>query len=161
METGEAEQVVRLAVIGLGGGLAVGGAWLRAHWAGRSERLRLLDSVGAVADGSLPLAETLRRVTEVIVPGFSDICMVDAIHEGGVSRIAVRAGGRDDADRGRGDACASRPPALPEWLVRGERSWRHMPQWWPQVGDEELRRMAHSHDGPRVPARARTRARGS
>ena len=30
----------------------------------------------------LPLAETLQRVTEVIVPQLADICMVDAIHDG-------------------------------------------------------------------------------
>ena len=57
---------VWLVLIGLGTALAVAGAWLRSVWVGRSERLRLLDAVGAVADGSLPLAETLRRVTEVI-----------------------------------------------------------------------------------------------
>ena len=172
METGEAEQVVRLAVIGLGGGLAVGGAWLREHWAGRSERLSLLDSVGAVADGSLPLAETLRRVTDVVVPGFSDICIIDAIREGGVSRIAVRAGGRDDAAEVEA-TLRRRPPALPDWLVSGERSWRHLPQWRPHVGDEELRRMAHSTEDleflrgidPRswivIPIRARGRNLGA
>ena len=142
-DTGGAEQVVRLIVIGLGGALAVGGAWLREHWAGRSERLRLLDSVGAVADGSLPLAETLRRVTDVVVPTFADICIIDAIREGGgrASRIAVRAGGDEDAQEFE-DRLRRRPPALPDWLVRGERSWRHIPQWRPHVGDEELRRMA-------------------
>jgi PAS domain S-box-containing protein len=170
--TGDAEQAVRLAVIGLGGGLAVGGAWLRAHWAGRSQRLRLLDSVGAVADGSLPLAETLRRVTDVVVPAFGDICIIDAIREGGASRIAVRAGGREDADEIE-DRLRRRPPALPEWLVRGERSWRHLPQWRPHVGEEELRRMATSEQdleflqriGPRswivIPIRARGRNLGA
>ncbi len=171
-DAGSAEQVVRLAVIALGSALAVGGAWLREHWAGRSERLRLLDSVGAVADGSLPLAETLRRVTGVIVPAFGDICMVDAIHEGRVSRIAVRADGPEDAAVVE-DRLRRRPPALPEWLVRGERSWRHIPQWRPHVADEELRRMAHSDDDleflrrvdPRswivVPVRARNRNLGA
>lgn len=171
-ETGEAVQVVRLAVIGLGGALAVGGAWMREHWAGRSERLRLLDSVGAVADGSLPLAETLRRVTDVVAPGFSDICIIDAIREGGVARIAVRAGGREDAAEIEA-GLRTRPPALPEWLVTGERSWRHLPQWRPHVGEEELRRMAHSAEDldflrrvdPRswivIPIRARGRNLGA
>ena len=40
----------------------------------------------------------------------------------------------------------TRPPALPQWLVKFERSWRHIPQWWPRVRDEELRRMATSPD---------------
>ena len=98
-----------------------------------------------MADGSLPLAETLRRVTEVIVPALSDICMVDAVHEGQVSRLATRARGRDDADEVE-QRFRVRPPALPQWLVRRERSWRHIPEWWPRVRDEELRRMARSDE---------------
>ncbi len=143
--TAESEQIVRLAVIAGGTALAVAGAWIRSRSAGRSERLRLLDSVGAVADGSLPLAETLRRVTEVIVPALSDICMVDAIHDGRVSRIATRASGREDSAAIE-ERMRTRPPALPQWLVEFERSWRHIPQWWPRVRDEELRRMASSPD---------------
>jgi hypothetical protein len=114
--TAESEQIVRLAVIAGGTALAVAGAWIRSRSAGRSERLRLLDSVGAVADGSLPLAETLSRVTEVIVPALSDICMVDAIHDGRVSRIATRAAGREDSAAIE-ERMRTRPPALPQWLV--------------------------------------------
>ena len=77
------------------------------------------------------------------MPAFSDICMVDAIHEGRVSRIATRAHGREDAAAIE-ERMRARPAALPEWLVRFERSWRHIPQWWPRVRDEELRRMADS-----------------
>jgi PAS domain S-box-containing protein len=143
MGSGDSEQLVRLAVITAGSCLAVAGAWLRRRSAGRSERLRLLDAVGAVADGSLPLAETLRRVTQVIVPAFADVCMVDAIHDGRVSRIATRARGRVDAEAVE-ERMRKRPPALPEWMVKVERNWRHIPQWWPRVRDEELRRMAAS-----------------
>ena len=141
----EPELAVRISLIVLGTGLAVLGAWVRQRSAGRSERLRLLDSVGAVADGSLPLAETLQRVTEVIVPQLADICMVDAIHEGRVSRIATRVRGRGD-DAEIEERFRTRLPALPQWLVKFERSWRHIPQWWPKVRDEELRRMATSPD---------------
>lgn len=145
MGLGDTELAVRMGLIAIGGGVAIAGARLRSRSVGRSERLRLLDSVGAVADGSLPLAETLRRVTEVIVPGLSDICMVDAVHEGQVSRLATRARGRDDADEVE-QRFRIRPPALPQWLVRRERSWRHIPEWWPRVRDEELRRMARSDE---------------
>ena len=141
--TGDSEQIARLIVITVGGGLAMLGASLRWRSAGRSERLGLLDSVGAVADGSLPLPETLRRVTEVIVPAFADICMVDALHAGRVSRIAARASGRDDAPAIQ-ERIRRRPPALPLWLVRAERSWRDIPEWYPRVRDEELRRMSSS-----------------
>jgi PAS domain S-box-containing protein len=143
--TGDSEQVVRMIVISIGGLIAVGGAWLRWRSAGRSERLQLLDSVGAVADGSLPLAETLRRVTDVIVPAFSDICLVDAIHDGRVSRIATRVQGPPDAAAIQ-DRMRRRPPKLPAWLVKVERSWRDIPEWWPRIRDEELQRMAHSPD---------------
>ena len=142
---GEPELIVKVLLIGLGTAFALGGAWLRLRSAGRSERMRLLDSVGAVADGSLPLAETLRRVTEVIVPALADICMVDAIHEGRVARIATRVRGREDAEAIE-ETMRTRTPALPQWLVKFERSWRHIPQWWPRLRDEELRRMASSPD---------------
>jgi PAS domain S-box-containing protein len=168
----EPELAVRLGLIVLGTAVAIGGAWVRTRSVGRSERLRLLDSVGAVADGSLPLSETLRRVTEVIVPALADICMVDAIHEGRVSRIATRVRGRDDAEAIE-RRMRARPPALPNWLVKFERSWRHIPQWWPRVRDEELRRMATSADDLRflrsldlsssivIPIRARDRNLGA
>ncbi len=145
MGLGDAELAARMGLIAIGGGVAVAGASLRSRSVGRSERLRLLDSVGAVADGSLPLAETLRRVTEVIVPALSDICMVDAVHEGQASRLATRARGREDAEAVE-ERFRARSPALPEWLVRRERSWRHIPEWWPRVRDEELRRMARSEE---------------
>ena len=83
------------------------------HWAGRSERLALLDSVGGAADGSLLLAETLSRATEVVVPTFGDVCILDAIDEGRVSRIAVRAEGGEDAPAIEA-ALRQRTPALPE-----------------------------------------------
>ncbi len=145
MNTESADQIVRMGVIFGGGVFAVAGSWLRTRTYGRSERLQLLDSVGAVADGSLPLAETLRRVTEVIVPAFGDICIVDAIHDGHSSRLAVRAQGRDDAHAIE-QRMRRRSPDLPNWLVDVERSWRHIPRWRPQLGDEEIRRMAESSD---------------
>src|SRR5829696_10003824 len=143
MASGDSEQLVRIGVLVFGTGAGVVGAWLRTHTAGRSERLRLLDAVGAVADGSLPLAETLRRVTDVIVPVIGDICMVDAVHEGRARRIAARAYGRADAAEIE-ERIRAREPNLPPWLVNVERPWRDIPRWLPRIGDEELRRMAHS-----------------
>jgi PAS domain S-box-containing protein len=143
MATRDSEQLVRIGVIAFGTGVGVLGAWLRTHTAGRSERLRLLDAVGAVADGSLPLAETLRRVTDVVVPVIGDICMVDAVHEGRARRIAVRAQGRADAEEIE-ERIRMRKPDLPPWLVHVERPWREIPRWMPRMTDEELRRMAHS-----------------
>src|SRR5829696_546857 len=128
MASGDSEQLVRIGVLVFGTGAGVVGAWLRTHTAGRSERLRLLDAVGAVADGSLPLAETLRRVTDVIVPVIGDICMVDAVHEGRARRIAARAYGRADAAEIE-ERIRAREPNLPPWLVNVERPWRDIPRW--------------------------------
>jgi PAS domain S-box-containing protein len=145
MNTETTDQIVRIAVIALGTCLAVAGSWYRARSRGRSERMLVLDAVGEVADGSLPLAETLQRVTAVIAPGFADICMVDAVHDGRVTRIATRADGRPDAEEIE-ERMRTRTPALPEWLVNVDRAWREIPRWWPQIRDEELRRMAQSPD---------------
>ncbi len=143
MSVDDPEQFVRISVITFGSAIAVGGAWLRTRSRGRSERMRLLDAVGAVADGSLPLDETLSRVIEEIVPALADICLVDAIHDGRVTRIAARADGRGDAVQ-VAEGMRRRAPNLPDWLVRVERAWRDIPRWWPRMADEELRRMATS-----------------
>ena len=143
MNTETADQIVHIGVIAVGTCFAVAGSWYRGRTRGRSERMLLLDSVGAVADGSLPLAETLQRVTAVIAPGFGDICMVDAVHEGKVTRIATRVGGHPDAAEIE-ERMRHRPPTLPDWLVNVDRAWREIPQWWPHLRDEELRRIAHS-----------------
>jgi PAS domain S-box-containing protein len=144
-EVGSAEQVARVSVIAIGTVLGALGSWIGATMRDRSDRLRLLDAVGGVADGSLPLSETLDRVIEVIVPALGDLCMVDATHDGRANRIAVRARGRDDAVELE-QYVRRRPPTLPPWLLRGDRAWRHVPRWLPKVRDEELRRMAHSAD---------------
>lgn len=143
--TANSEHLARIAVIALGSLLAIGGARLRAYRAGRSERLGLLTSLGDVADGSLPLPETLARVTEIVVPAFADICMIDAIRDGRANRLAVRVAGRAD-DAVVEDRLRRRPPRLPQWLLRDERTWRELPEWWPAMHDEELRRMAASPD---------------
>lgn len=166
------EQAVRIGVVALGTGFALAAARLRGRTQMRSERMLLLDSVGAVADGSLPLDETLRRVTDVIVPAFGDICMVDAIAEGRATRIAARARGRPDAFEIE-QKIAARDPSLPDWLLTGDPSWQRIPRWWPRMGDEELRRISHSredfeflrslgvHSSVVVPIRARNRSLGA
>ena len=137
------EQLVRIGFTLLGVTVAVIAASVRGRYRGRSARLRLLDAVGAVADGSLPLGETLERVTDEISPAFSDMCMVDAVHDGHVTRIAVRVAGHEDADAIE-EYLRRRTPTLPSWLVDIERPWRSIPRWWPRIRDEHLRRLAHS-----------------
>lgn len=133
---------IRMAVIVGGSVFATLSSRNRTRAAARAERLHMLDAVGEVADGSLPLAETLRRVTDVIVPGAGDICVVDSVHEGRATRLAARASGRGDA-REVEERLKRRKPSLPPWLVEVERDWRQIPRWLPKVADEDLRRMAH------------------
>lgn len=140
---GDDRYLVRLAVIAVGAGVAVAAAAYRQRAAARADRLRLLDAVGDVADGSLPLAETLRRVTQVIAPAVGDICMIDSVHEGRVTRIAARVAGREDAAELERRVMA-RPHSLPQWMVTADRPWRQIPRWRQRLRDEEMRRMAHS-----------------
>jgi len=109
-----------------------------------SRRLAVLDSVGAIADGSLPLAETIERVTEGIVPVAADMCMIDAIHERRVTRAAVRVHGRPNAAEIE-ERLRRRPPSVPARFVTGERAWMRIAHFRRRVDTEDLRRMA---EGP-------------
>ena len=147
MGTGDSEQVVRLVVIARRRAASRSlGASLRWRSAGRSERLRLLDSVGAVADGSLPLRRDAAPGDRGDRPGVRR--HLHGRRDPRRARLADRHAG-SAAARMRGaiqDRMRRRPPALPAWLVKGERSWRDIPEWWPRIRDEELRRMANSPD---------------
>lgn len=133
------------------GGLAVGGAFaLAAAWAlERSRlsalRLHVLNQIGAIADGSLSLDETMRRVTELIVPIAADLCMLDVIHDGRVTRAAVRAEGDPGAARVE-ERIRRRRPSLPSWMVEDVPQWRHLSRFIPRMREEDLRRMAHDED---------------
>ena len=142
---GTAAYEIRLVVDVAGTAFAAAAAWNRERAALRGERMRTLDSVGEIADGSRPLDETLRRVTELTVPRVADCCMIDAIHGGRVMRTAVRVAGHPRAEEIE-KRLRERPPSLPDWLVRGDRSWRHIPRWRPRLREEEVRRMARSEE---------------
>lgn len=133
----------RLAVVLVGAALAVASAWARQRARQGAQRLALLDEVGAIADGSLPLARTLERVIEVIVPAIADFCMIDAIHDQRVMRSAVRArgapGGKDLAMERR---LAAREPSLPDWMIRPEAPFPRQPRFIPKFTDEDIRLIA-------------------
>lgn len=147
MNFGATDYDARLAVLALGGLLAVASAWARERARAGAARLALLDEVGAVADGSLPLGQTLERVIEVIVPAFADFCMVDAIHDRRVLRSAVRVRGRPDGeDRKMEEHLAKRDPSLPEWMVRPRAPFPRQPRFIPRFNDEDVRRLAHDSE---------------
>ena len=132
---------VRIAALTVAAGFAIAAAGARARGQLSSMRLEVLDSVGAIADGSLPLAETLDRVVDTIVPIAADLCMIDSIHEGHVARMAVRASGRDDAAEIE-DRLRRQRPWIPSRFVSGERGWMHIAHFRRRLDAEDLRRMA-------------------
>jgi len=144
---GATEYDARIVLLVAGGTLAVASAWARERGRRGARRLELLNEVGAIADGSLPLGQTLERVLEVIVPAVADICTVDAIHGQRVLRSAVRVRGRPDGgDRETEERLSGRTPSLPEWLtVPGAPFPRH-PRFIPRFNDEDVRRIAHGED---------------
>ena len=132
---------VRVSELVVAAGFAIAAAWARSRIRVSSMRLEVLDSVGAIADGSLPLGETLDRVVDTIVPIAADFCMIDAIHEGRVARMAVCARGRADAAEIE-DRLRRQQPWIPSRFVTGERAWMHIADFRHRIDAEDLRRMA-------------------
>ena len=139
---GETGYWVRLGALGVGCGFAVICAWALERSRLNGLRLRVLSDIAAIADGSLPLDETLGRVTELIVPIAADLCMVDVIHDRRVMRAAVRAAGRPDAEEIE-EGIRRRTPSVPVWFVEDIPQWRHLPRFVPLMRDEDVRRMAN------------------
>jgi PAS domain S-box-containing protein len=135
------DYAIRLAAIAVSAVLAVAGARARDRSRGNAGRLRLLDAISEIADGSLPLAETLSRATELIVPEAADMCMIDAVHEGRVVRAAVRVAGVPHAAQVE-ERLRRRRPSIPERFVTSEQLWMQIAHFRPRMDAEDLRRMA-------------------
>ncbi len=135
------DYVIRLAAIAVSGVLAVAGARARDRSSTNAGRLRLLDAISEIADGSLPLTETLSRATELIVPEAADMCMIDAVHEGRVVRAAVRVDGVPHAAEVE-ERLRRRAPSIPGRFVAPERAWMQIAHFRPRMDAEDLRRMA-------------------
>ena len=143
MNFGDAAYDIRLAVLAAGTVFACLSAWNRELSHVRGERLRVLDAVSEIADGSRPLDETLRRASELIVPAAADICTIDVVRDGRVTRAAIRVAGHpkgEEIERRVADGVST----VPNWLLEGDETWKRIPRWRPRVGEEDLRRMARS-----------------
>jgi PAS domain S-box-containing protein len=103
-----------------------------------AERFGLLAAVGEVADGTLPLAELVDRLLDLIVPAFADLAVLDGVRPNGeVYRVAARADAPDRAAaerelmerRPRDDATEGieRVVSTGEPLALG--SWLFIPLW--------------------------------
>lgn len=138
------DYVIRLTAVAAAGALAVAGARGRERSSTNAGRLRLLDAISEIADGSLPLTETLSRATELIVPEAADMCMIDAVYEGRVVRAAVRVEGVPHAGEVE-ERLRRRTPSIPGRFVAVERAWMQIAHFRPRMDAEDLRRMA---EGP-------------
>jgi PAS domain S-box-containing protein len=131
---------LRIALLVLATGVAYMAAAARSKSQAAMRRFQILDEIAAVADGSLPLAQTLERVTDVIVPEVADICMIDVNSEGRPTRAAVRAGGPNSAEV---EAWLwGRQPTIPDYLFRDKEMPLAEPWFVPKHNQEFLRRIS-------------------
>lgn len=139
---GDPGHAARSAVVLVGGVIAVAAAIARRRALLEAQRLELLDRIGGIADGSLPLDRALERLTALIVPSLADICIIDAIGAEGTSRIAVRAGGMPDPGRVE-RRIRERAPSVPGYLRESGRGSRPDSHFVPRADDAVLRGIAH------------------
>ncbi len=88
-----AAYLLRVVVAVVGGAVAVLASRGRRDTAVDRERFALLAAIAEVADGQLRLEETAARVSELIVPRFADVSVLDVLGEGRLRRLAVRVAG--------------------------------------------------------------------
>src|SRR4051794_23166628 len=139
---GSSDYAIRVAIVALASLAAIFAAWLQAESRRGMRRFSILNDLTALADGSLPLGDAMRLISDLIVPELADYCMIDLVSEGRVERVAVRSAGerRDEVER----HLSTRPPSLPSSMV-GDEDERSLPEprYWARVGEEELRGIAH------------------
>lgn len=135
-----------------------------------NRRFRMLDEISGVADGGMPLDETLDAIAEIIVPELGDICAIDVIEDGSVRRAALRADGPDAAAVAA--RLKARGPRLQEQIASDASRERQEPRRFELRSEEDLRQFASDdedleflrslgvHSGVTVELRARGRPTG-
>jgi serine phosphatase RsbU (regulator of sigma subunit) len=135
-----------------------------------NRRFRMLDEISGVADGDMPLDETLDAIAAIIVPELGDICAIDVIEAGSVRRAALRADGPDAAAVAA--RLKARGPRLQEQIASDASRGRQEPRRFELRGEEDLRQFASDeedleflrslgvHSGVTVELRARGRPTG-
>lgn len=99
----------RVFIVAVGGLLAVMAAAGRARIGRDRERFLALAAVAEIADGTRSLEDTVAGLNDLLVPAVADVCVVDAVSQGQLRRLAVRAAGGDSDALAR--AIAARPPS--------------------------------------------------
>jgi len=105
--------VQRILVVAAVSALALLAARGRAQVGRDRERFALLSAVAEIADGTRSLKDTVAQLNDLVVPVVADVCIVDAVSQGELQRLAVRVAGRD------GDAAAAMLAARPPGTVDG------------------------------------------
>ena len=111
------EYFARVGVVVAGGAFAVIAASARSRLITGRARFALLAQVAELTEGADTLEDTTRRLGEAIVPAFADVCAIDVVSNGGLRRVAARAGGRGAAEleallgRAATDGAAAAPAA--------------------------------------------------
>lgn len=137
---GEGGYEIRIGIVVAGSAFAQVAARARAEARQSMERFQLLDEVAEIADGSLPVAETLDRICDLIVPRLADFCMIDVVSGERVDRVAVRAHGPRAEQIQAG--LAKRTPWIPENIMRPGEGGHAEPRFLPAIEEETLRQMA-------------------
>ncbi len=163
---GEGVYVNRIVVDSIASVLAALAARSRGQVGVDRQRFAVLSEVAEIADGTLSLEDTVAGLNDIVVPAIADICIVDAVKQGTLQRLAVRAAGPG------GDAAVAalraRPPGTADNVMDPDE-----PRLMATVGDAVLRQVAtDAEDLERlralclqscviVPLRARGRRLGS
>jgi PAS domain S-box-containing protein len=137
------EYLVRLPLVIAASAFACYSAWVISYNRRAARGLELLNEVAGAADGSVPLAATLDRITTLAVPELADLCMVDVISDDRVERVAVRA-----AEPRRSELesrIAAREPSLPTNILEGTKQVLE-PRFKPHMDDQDLRAMARGEE---------------
>lgn len=109
-----------------------------------AKRFRLLEEVADVGDSGGSVEQTLRKMSEVLVPAVADFCMIDVIAEGRPRREAVRVavGGPTAIEEG----LARRHPSLPAEMLISSREMVPKPRLRERVSEAELLELAHDDE---------------
>jgi PAS domain S-box-containing protein len=163
---GDVAYLQRIGVVAAVSVLAALTARGRAHMGRDRERFSILAALAEIADGTRSLQDTVERLHDLVVPAVADICIVDAVSQGELQRLAVRVAGRDGDVSAR--ALKARPPATVEVVGDPEQ-----PRLLATVDDALLRQISTSQEDLErlrslgvtsaaiVPLRARGRRLGS
>jgi PAS domain S-box-containing protein len=160
--------VYRILIVAIASVLAALTARSHAQVSEDRERFAVLSAVAEIADGTRSLADTVAGLNDLVVPAIADICIVDAMSQGELQRLAVRVAGDDVSGSAAAAALSARPPGTVDDLGDPDQ-----PRLLATIDDDVLTQIAtDEHDLARlralgvtsavvVPLRARGRRLGA